>query len=115
MGQSVLVHRYCDARESGLMFKLELSRNALEDLKSLRKSDRVLILDSLEKSLAHEPTQENRQKKRLRPNLLSKWELRIDRFRIFYDVDLESQAILIKAVGWKDHNTLLIRGMEFQL
>ena len=33
------------------MFKLELSRDALEDLKTLRKSDRVLILDSLEISL----------------------------------------------------------------
>src|SRR5438309_283955 len=97
------------------MFKLELSRNALEDLKSLRKSDRVLVLDSLEKSLAHEPTQEARQKKLLRPNPLSKWELKIDRFRVFYDVDLEPQVVLIKAVGWKDHNTLLIRGKEFPL
>jgi len=97
------------------MFKLELSRNALEDLKSLRKSDRVLVLDSSEKTLAQQPTQETRQKKLLRPNPLSRWELRIGSFRVFYDVDLESQVVLIKAVGWKDHNTLLIRGKEFQL
>jgi mRNA-degrading endonuclease RelE of RelBE toxin-antitoxin system len=97
------------------MFELELSRDALEDLKSLRKSDRTLILDSLEKSLTHEPTQETRQKKLLRPNPLSNWELRVGQFRVFYDVDLETQVVLIKAVGWKDHNTLLIRGKEFQL
>jgi hypothetical protein len=73
------------------------------------------ILDSLEKSLAHEPARETRPQKRLRPNPLSKWELRVDRFPVFYDVDLESRVILIQAVGWKDHNTLLIRGKEFQL
>jgi mRNA-degrading endonuclease RelE of RelBE toxin-antitoxin system len=80
------------------MFKLELSDNAIEDLKSLKKNERVLILDSLEKSLPYEPTLETRQRKLLRPNPLSKWELRIDHFRVFYDVDPESQVVLIKAV-----------------
>ncbi len=94
------------------MFKLELSNNAIEELKSYKKKERVLILDSLEKSLPHEPMIETRQRKLLRPNPLSKWELS---FRVFYDVDLESQVVLIKAVGWKEHNTLLIRGKEFQL
>jgi mRNA-degrading endonuclease RelE of RelBE toxin-antitoxin system len=97
------------------MFTIELNDNALEDLRSLKKSDRVLILDSIEKSLAHEPVNETRQRKSLRPNPLSQWELRIDRFRVFYDVDLDAQVVLIKAVGWKDHNILLIRGKEFQL
>ena len=43
------------------------------------------------------------------------WELRVDRFRVFYDVNEESKVILIKAIGWKDHNTLYIRGREFLL
>jgi hypothetical protein len=44
--------------------------------------------------------------------------MRIDHFRVFYDVeDLEDErrVILIKAVGWKDHNTLYLRGREFKL
>lgn len=97
------------------MFTLQLSDNALDDLKSLKKNDRVLILDSIQKSLDHEPLSETRQRKLLRPNPLSQWELRIDCFRVFYDVDLDAQVVIIKAVGWKDHNTLLIRGKEFQL
>ncbi len=97
------------------MFELELSDNALEDLRSLKKNDRVLVLDSIKKSLIHEPANETRQRKPLRPNPLSQWELRIDRFRVFYDVDLDAQVVIIKAVGWKDHNVLLIRGKEFQL
>jgi mRNA-degrading endonuclease RelE of RelBE toxin-antitoxin system len=97
------------------MFTLELSDNALEDLKSLKKNDQVLILDSIEKSLAHEPVNETRHRKSLRPNPIAQWELRIDRLRVFCDVDLDAQVVIVKAVGWKDHNTLLIRGKEFQL
>jgi mRNA-degrading endonuclease RelE of RelBE toxin-antitoxin system len=97
------------------MFTLQLSDNALDDLKSLKKNDRVLILDSIQTSLAHEPLSETRQRKLLRPNPLSQWELRIDCFRVFYDVDLDAHVVIIKAVGWKDYNTLLIRGKEFQL
>ena len=97
------------------MFKIELSDSALEDLESLKKNEQVLIFDSLEKSLAHEPLNETRQRKPLRPNPLAQWELRIDRFRVFYDVDTDSQVVLIKAVGWKDHNILFIRGKEYRL
>ena len=97
------------------MFKIELSDSALGDLESLKKNEQVLIFDSLEKSLAHEPWNETRQRKPLRPNPLAQWELRIDRFRVFYDVDTDSQVVLIKAVGWKDHNILFIRGKEYRL
>jgi hypothetical protein len=37
------------------MFRIELSDSALEDLKVLRKTEQVLIFDSLETFLVHEP------------------------------------------------------------
>jgi mRNA-degrading endonuclease RelE of RelBE toxin-antitoxin system len=97
------------------MFKVELSDSALDDLKTLKKNEQVLVLDSVEKSLSHEPMSETRQRKPLGPNPIAQWELRIDCFRVFYDVYPESQAVLIKAVGWKDHDILFIRGREYQL
>jgi mRNA-degrading endonuclease RelE of RelBE toxin-antitoxin system len=97
------------------MFKVELSDSALEDLRVLRKTEQVLILDSLETFLAHEPMTETRRRKPLRPNAIASWELRIDQFRVFYDVDAESEVVLVKAVGWKDHNTLFIHGKEHEL
>jgi len=51
----------------------------------------------------------------LRPNDLSAWELRVDRCRVFYDVSAEEATVTVKAVGWKEHNRLFIRGREFQL
>jgi mRNA-degrading endonuclease RelE of RelBE toxin-antitoxin system len=97
------------------MFKIELSDSAVEDLKLLRKNEQVLVLDMVERALPHEPLSETRHRKLLRPNTLAQWELRIDRIRVFYDVDPESQVVLIKAVGWKDHNVLFLRGKEYRL
>ncbi len=97
------------------MFQLQLSESALTDLRLFKTHEQRLILDRVTEQLTHEPTRETRHRKALRPNELARWELRIDQFRVFYDVDEENQTVLVKAVGWKDHNTLFIRGREFPL
>ena len=56
---------------------------------------------ALETLLQHEPTTETRNRKRLRPNRLAQWEMRIDDFRVFYDVDPENELMKIVAVGYK--------------
>ena len=47
----------------------------------------------------------------------SDWELRVEKYRVFYDVVIEgdSGVVQIKAVGHKEHNTLYIGGREVQL
>ncbi len=96
-------------------FEIVISEDAIEDLKVLKKPERTTILDGLTPQLAREPTTETRNRNPLRPNELSKWELRIGIYRVFYDVDDENSKVLIKAVGWKDHNILRIRGKEYLL
>src|SRR4051794_2504629 len=103
------------------MFELEFSDSALEDLRHFEKSEQVTILESIGRQLVSEPLSPTRNRKQLRPNDLARWEMRIDRFRVFYDVVGGDEAgnlagvILIKAVGWKDHNTLYLRGREYTL
>ncbi|HSK76526.1 MAG TPA: type II toxin-antitoxin system RelE/ParE family toxin [Thermoanaerobaculia bacterium] len=97
------------------IFKVELTRSALEDLRYLKRPSQRLVLDSIEDQLSFEPATSTRNRKRLRENRLSEWELRVGVFRIFYDVDTEARAVWVKAVGWKEHNQLLIRGEEFSL
>jgi len=97
------------------MFRIELSDSALDDLRSFRKTEQVLILDSVETFLAHDPLVETRRRKPLRSNPIASWELRIDQFRVFYDVDAGAEVVLIKTVGWEEHNTLYFRGKEHQL
>ncbi len=51
----------------------------------------------------------------MRPNDLSRWALRVGKYRIFYDVEEEPGLVRVKAVGWKEHNRLFIRGKEYRL
>jgi mRNA-degrading endonuclease RelE of RelBE toxin-antitoxin system len=97
------------------MFTIELTEEALKDLKFLKRYEQVRVIDIVEKQLQREPTRQTRNRKPLRPNELSEWELRVDKYRVFYDVGLENEIVKIKAVGWKEHNRVFIRGKEFIL
>lgn len=103
------------------MFRIEFTPEAIEDLASLRKYDQQRVLSAIEVHLAHEPGRETRRRKPLRPNPLAEWELRIDAFRVFYDVragepeDAGDGTVRVIAVGWKDGNTLFVHGEEFSL
>jgi len=97
------------------MFDIELTADAIEDLRGFKKNDRPRILDEMERQLAHEPTRETRNRKKLRPNKLAEWELRLDKFRIFYDVDTTDEIVKIAAVGFKQGNRLFIHGEEYEL
>jgi mRNA-degrading endonuclease RelE of RelBE toxin-antitoxin system len=97
------------------MYVIEVTDSALDDLRFLRKYDRTIVVDAINELLSFEPSKETRNKKRLEPNPLSEWELRVDRFRVFFDVDDDAKTVSVVAVGWKEHNKLLIRGKEFSL
>jgi mRNA-degrading endonuclease RelE of RelBE toxin-antitoxin system len=81
----------------------------------LRAYDQRRVIESVEEQLRHQPAQETRNRKRLRPNELAEWELRVASFRIFYDVEEENEIVKIEAVGYKQGNVLFIRGEEYQL
>jgi mRNA-degrading endonuclease RelE of RelBE toxin-antitoxin system len=97
------------------MFEIEFTASAIEDLSFLRKFEQRFVVDMIERHLAAAPLEPARNRKPLRPNDLSSWELRLGDFRVFYDVDAQGRIVKIKAVGWKEHNQLFIRGKEFSL
>ena len=82
--------------------------------------DRNEILDAIEEQLSYQPNTVVRNRKPLRiPNSLNAtWELRCgrnNRFRVFYDVDIENRLVFVLAVGRKIRNALWIGGEEIQL
>jgi mRNA-degrading endonuclease RelE of RelBE toxin-antitoxin system len=97
------------------MYNIELTFEAMEDLAALRKFDQVRIVTEMENQLAHEPTTTTRHRKRLRPNKLAEWELRIDNFRIFYDVLAADAVVKVIAVGEKIGSDLFIHGERYEL
>ena len=97
------------------MYEVELTPEAKGDLRTLRKRDQRLVVNGMENQLKHEPDRETRNRKRLRPNQLAEWEVRVDRFRVFYDVDDEAEMVKVVAVGYKEGSRLIIRNKEFEL
>ena len=97
------------------MYDIEYTLEAVDDLKRFRKNEQQLIVDQIDEQLSYEPAQETRNRKRLRPNKVAEFELRITRFRVFYDVDENKNLVKIEAVGHKEGSRLFIRGKEYQL
>jgi hypothetical protein len=50
------------------------------------------VVDTVERQLTDQPQTPTRNRKRLRPNPIAPWELRIGDLRVFYDVAAESPS-----------------------
>lgn len=96
-------------------FEIEVSHDAEGHLRRLSAKDRATVLDAISRRLAHEPTVESRNRKRLGPNPLAPWEMRVGRLRVYFDVEEPLRVVSILAVGVKDRSRLLIGGEEVQL
>jgi mRNA-degrading endonuclease RelE of RelBE toxin-antitoxin system len=97
------------------MFRVELTAEAAEDMEDFRKYDARRILAEVELQLTHEPARETRNRKRLRPNTLAEWELRVDAFRVFHDVLTDDEIVKVVAIGYKEGNTLYVHGERYDL
>lgn len=97
------------------MYEIEFTVEALKDLKSLRKFEQQQVLTGVEKQLRYEPTVETRNRKQLRPNDVAEWELRLGKFRVFYNVEDAASIVSIEAVGFKLGHLLFIRDEKREL
>ena len=91
-----------------------------QHLRSIEAKYYTLIRNSVAEQLAIEPTAETRNRKPLkRPVMfMATWEIRFgpqNRFRVYYDVDLEQMRVLILAIESKHGNQVVIGGEEIQL
>src|SRR5215475_760424 len=97
------------------MFQIEFTPEAIEDVEQLRAFDQRHIIGTIQEQLTYQPLEMTRNRKKLRPNKLAEWELRIIPFRVFYDVDPDHSIVRVVAVGYKQGNTLFIHGEEYEL
>ncbi|HUO76270.1 MAG TPA: type II toxin-antitoxin system RelE/ParE family toxin [Thermodesulfovibrionales bacterium] len=84
-----------------MKYKIILAPEAVQDLKLLDAYQRAKIKDFIEVHLRHEPAKSSKGRiKRLRGLRRPQYRLRIDDFRIFYDIDedrVEILAIILKS------------------
>jgi mRNA-degrading endonuclease RelE of RelBE toxin-antitoxin system len=93
------------------VFQIRLARGALHDLKRLRAHDRVRVIDEIERCLAEQPQEPGRNRKELTAlvppweHVPPVWELRVDDYRVFYDVDAGARVVVVRAVRRKGRST----------
>lgn len=115
-----------------MTYHVEFAASVKPQLEVLSPHQRAKLVDAIEKQLIHEPQIETRNRKPLRPNPLAPWELRVDQFRIFYEVEtielsnvepelsteevLEAQGVVrVLAIGRKKGNRLWIGDKRIDL
>jgi mRNA-degrading endonuclease RelE of RelBE toxin-antitoxin system len=96
-------------------FEIRLSQDAERHLEGFSAREQRIIVDAIDKQLRHEPTRETRNRKPLRENPLANWELRVERFRVLYDVNEETMIVLVAALAVKEGNRFIIDGEEHPL
>ena len=96
-------------------YRIEVTEEAKSDLNHYTAFERKLIVSQIREQLSEQPNVETKNRKQLRDNPISSWELRVGRFRVFYEVDVVGKIVVIVSVGHKDHNILVIRGKEVRL
>jgi mRNA-degrading endonuclease RelE of RelBE toxin-antitoxin system len=89
------------------VYAIEFVEQSLRELQGLRTVDRRRVLDGVEEKLRLEPAKQDRRRKvlvglvppwdQVRPV----WQLRVGEFRVFYDVDEEQAAVIVRAVRRK--------------
>ena len=96
-------------------YTVVVTRRAYRHLEALRRYDRNRVLDAIRDELPLRPTEETRNKKLLRENPLADWELRVQPFGVFYDVDFATRTVRVVAVGTKVRDILVIGGQEIEI
>ncbi len=90
------------------MFEVALLPEALRQLRRLRRVDAVRIMDALERHLRNEPDRPTRSRiKRLRGRQDATHRLRVDDYRVFYDVG--ARTVTVIAVLHKRETATLYR------
>ncbi|HYV06954.1 MAG TPA: type II toxin-antitoxin system RelE/ParE family toxin [Blastocatellia bacterium] len=96
-------------------YNIEVTEDARADLKYYTIAERKIVVSQIKVRLEDQPSTETRNRKKLRDNPIATWELRIGKFRVFYEVDEPTRLVTITVVGHKEHNILYVRGIEVRI
>lgn len=97
-----------------MKFDICFAPSADSDLDYYEAREQRIILGAVERFLRYDAGVLSKRRKRLRPNLLAPWELRVGDYRVFYEIRAEN-VVRVLAVGHKVLNDLYIRGRRAEL
>ena len=104
--------------DAAVKYQVSLTENAKSDIEYFDVRDQRIIVAGIINHLKIDAETETRRKKPLRSNPIATWELRLDKFRVFYIVERKHEKemtirnVKVVAVGHKEHNEIFIRGRK---
>jgi mRNA-degrading endonuclease RelE of RelBE toxin-antitoxin system len=98
-------------------FAIVYAEEVKQHLRGIDPKHHSFIRSQTEEQLLYQPTVETKNRKPLQRAMASgaEWELRLgprNRFRVFYQVDLDRHEVKVFAIGVKERNRLTIGGEE---
>lgn len=90
-------------------YRIEYDSATEEHLVVLEAGDQSTLMDAIPRQLAHQPTVETRNRKRMRPNPVASFELRVGQLRVYYDVtEGPDPLVTVRAIGTKQRERVRI-------
>lgn len=94
-----------------MVFKITITEDADRQFRALPVRDQRILEAAILSRLQHQAMTPTKAIKRLRPNPLAEFELRVGNLRVLYNVEGDEVVVLI--VGCKAGNKLIVEGEEF--
>ncbi len=94
-----------------MAFQITITTDAESQMRALPVREQRILEAAITARLQDRPTMPTRAIKRLRPNPLAEYELRVGDLRVLYNV--EGNEVVLLIVGRKVGNKLIVGGQEF--
>ena len=94
-------------------FRITITQEAEQQLQSLSVREQRIIEAAVTTRLRDQPTLPTQAIKRLRPNPLAEFELRVGMLRVLYNVDVANAEVILLLAGRKKGNALIVKGDVF--
>ena len=99
-----------------MAYHIEFSPEARKHFAALHAGQQATLRNQVLLQLSHQPGVESMHRRRLRPNWLAAYRLRVGELRVYYDlIEGRDALVLAKAVGRKVRERVLIGGEEIDL
>ncbi len=86
-------------------YEIRYANEAAQDIRGLRKFDQRKVIDGIETHLTHQPRFLSKSRiKAMSQPFWSQYRLRVDQFRVYYDVNDEKRIVNIQRVLMKTTN-----------
>jgi len=96
-----------------MAFQITITEEAESQLRAFPVREQRIIEAAVTARLRDQPTIPTKAIRRLRPNPLAGYELRVRDLRVLYNVEEERSEVVLLIVGRKVGNKLIVGGEEF--